>query len=271
MRGAFAIALALTLGVATLSPRPAQAQLSGQHLVTRHLAKGVAQTKVGDWVTYKLVGGSDRRTWFCRAAVVGEEKDRKGRDAVWVEVDIGTHHAMKAPLVQVKMLLARDALSQREPVTRMYLAWGVEKARELDDASLKRLFSGTSPATAAEPITPADSAVARKYESTVRALPEQRLMTLAGTVGAVPVELRVRSTLIKRFYVSNEIPLLQLAKLEIPGIGHSLEVRDFGRNARPLMVIPTEDAPRWNLDQLPESILVPSRDMMSLVTGGKTP
>lgn len=262
-----AIACALVvLAVAS----PAWAQLSGQKVVTQHMAKGVAETRVGDWVTYKLTGGVDQRTYYWRAAVVGEEKDRHGRDAVWVELDLGTHHAMKAPLMQMKLLVARNALQTKDPVTRMYMAWGVEKARELDDASLVKIF-GSAKEKPKAAFSSEDNAHLRKIQTTVRAQPEQRLMTLAGTVSAVPVEVRVRSTLIQRVWVSNEVPLLQLAKMELPGIGHTLEVREFGRNARPQMVVPTTDAPKVAIDNLPESVLTPSREMMSLVTGGSAP
>ena len=71
-----------------------------------HLAKGLRTTQVGDWVTYKLDGGG-ARVHYWRLAVVGEEQDKLGRDALWLEMEWGTHPAMRAPLAQIRMLIAR--------------------------------------------------------------------------------------------------------------------------------------------------------------------
>lgn len=73
-------------------------------------------------------------------------------------------------------------------------------------------------------------------------------MTLAGTVAAVPVEVVMKNTVIKRMWLSREIPLLNLAKIEIPGIGHAMEVAEYGIDAKPRMRIPAPDAPKIKLE-----------------------
>ena len=64
--------------------------------------KGLRTTQVGDWVTYKLDGGG-ARVHYWRLAVVGEEKDKLGRDALWLEMEMGTHPARRAPLSQIRV------------------------------------------------------------------------------------------------------------------------------------------------------------------------
>ena len=85
-------------------------------------------------------------------------------------------------------------------------------------------------------------------EMNIRTGDEARLMTLAGTIRAVPVELRMKKTVIKRMWMSSEVPVLQVAKVEIPAIGQSMEVRDFGTAAKGRMVLPGPDEPRIRLD-----------------------
>jgi hypothetical protein len=82
----------------------------------------------------------------------------------------------------------------------------------------------------------------------VRSGQETRLMTPAGTVTAVPIEVLYRSTVIKRTWVSREIPILQLAKIEIPRIAHALEVFEYGVNAKPRMLLPDPKTPQVKLE-----------------------
>jgi hypothetical protein len=62
-----------------------------------------------------------------------------------------------------------------------------------------------------------------------------RLVTLGGTVTATPIEIRYRATVVKRLWLSDQIPLLHLAKIELPAIGHAMEARDWGLDAKPQM------------------------------------
>jgi hypothetical protein len=68
-------------------------------------------------------------------------------------------------------------------------------------------------------------------------------MTPAGTVTAVPVEVLYRSTVVKRTWLSREIPILNLAKIEIPRIAHAMEVHEYGVNAKPRMLLPDPKTP----------------------------
>ena len=79
-------------------------------------------------------------------------------------------------------------------------------------------------------------------------------MTLAGTVAAIPVEVMLRGTVLKRLWMSRQVPVLHLAKLEIPAIEHAMEVRDFGIDAKPRMVLPSPDEPRIRMERYDEAL-----------------
>jgi hypothetical protein len=209
-----------------------------------HLAKGLRTTQVGDWVTYKLDGGG-ARVHYWRLAVVGEEKDKLGRDALWLEMEWGTHPAMKAPLAQIRMLMARGDGVAFDPnsVTRLIAAVGFDRPQEYSQEALDWMLTKHD-----SPEAPAASAQRLPAPPVVRSGKETRLMTPAGTVSAVPIEVMYRSTVIKRTWLSREVPILQLAKIEIPSISHVLEVAEYGVNAKSRMLLPDPKTPRVKLE-----------------------
>lgn len=239
----------------------AQQYTGGAHLM-QHMARGVPQSQVGDWVVYKVHGGMEGRTSFWRAAIVGEEKDRFGRDAYWLELEAGQHEKLKAPLLQAKLLIAKSDGGAGQAITRMYVGWGAEKVQEISAESITSTLYGEGAKKREErqKTKPAGLDKVPKDRTSIRTLPEARLMTLAGTVSAVPTEMRYGSQVVKRIWLSREIPVLQLAKLELPSIEHAIEIRDFGRNAKPQIIVPVEGTPPVNLEQgWPELTLVPSQ------------
>lgn len=256
---------AVALGIALCAASASAQQVSGGQYLLQHMSRGLSDVQVGDWVTYRIYGGVQDRESYWRVAVVGADKDPKGRDAWWVELEMGQHPAMKAPLFQTRMLITQDAPENEPAVTRMFMAFGIEKVHEISPQSLAELFSDKEQDTrtpeeieaAAKAPKPKPASAAAKANMIVRTLPEKRLMTLAGTVSAVPTEVRYASTVIKRIWVSREVPILHLAKLEIPAIEHSIEVRDFGRNAKPEMILPVAGSPTINLEQGWDSVLKP--------------
>jgi hypothetical protein len=234
------LALALLLLVAA----PVSAAMPGKTLLD-HLSKGLRTTQVGDYVTYKLDGGG-ARVHYWRLAVVGEEKDKLGRDALWLEMEMGTHPAMRAPLSQIRMLIARGqgggAAFDPAGVTRLVVAMGFDKPQEYSQEALDWAL------TKRPPPRPASPPQRLPEPPVVRSGKETRLMTPAGTVTAVPIEVMYRSTVIKRTWMSREIPILQLAKVEIPRIAHALEVFEYGVNARPRMLLPDPKTPTVKLE-----------------------
>jgi hypothetical protein len=82
-----------------------------------------------------------------------------------------------------------------------------------------------------------------------------RLMTLAGTVTAEPLEVRYRQLVVKRYWLSREVPILHLAKIEFPGIRYTMEARDYGVDARPRMVLPAPGDKKIKME--PASNLLP--------------
>lgn len=233
-------ALALVLGL--LAASPASAAMPGKTLL-EHLAKGLRTTRPGDWVTYRLEGGG-ARVHYWRLAVVGEEKDRLGRDALWLEMEMGTHPAMRAPLSQIRMLVARGngVAFDANGVTRLIVAMGFDRPQEYSQEALDWALTKPSRAQPARPHG------RLPQPPVVRSGQETRLMTPAGTVTAVPVEVLYRGTVVKRTWVSREVPLLQLARIEIPRIAHALEVFEYGVNARPRMLLPSPETPRVKLE-----------------------
>jgi hypothetical protein len=206
--------------------------------------------RVGEWVTYQLDGGPQQG--FLRLAVVAEQKDPQGRDAVWVELELGQHSELKAPLAQFLLLVARDTGLRAEGVSRLFATQGFEKLQEVDTAALP-FFLGTPGKQPSRPAPPPTSTVSRG--------PPTRLMTLAGTVTAEPLEVRHRQLVLKRYWVSREIPILRLARLEFPPIRYSLEVRDYGLDAQPRLVPPAPGDKKITLE--PASRLPPHFQPMS--------
>ena len=233
----------LAMALALLVAAPAPAAIPGQSLMD-HLAKGLRTTQVGDWVTYKLDGGG-ARVHYWRLAVVGEEKDKQGRDALWLEMEMGTHPAMRAPLSQIRMLIARGngVAFDAGGITRLIVAMGFDRPQEYSQEALD--WALTKHASAPQPASPPQRL---PEPPVVRSGKETRLMTPAGTVTAVPIEVMYRSTVIKRTWVSREIPILQLAKIEIPRISHALEVAEYGVNAKPRMLLPDPKTPQVKLE-----------------------
>jgi len=186
----------LALALALLVAAPAAASMPGKALMD-HLAKGLRTTQVGDWVTYKLDGGG-ARVHYWRLAVVGQEKDKKGRDALWLEMEWGTHPAMKAPLAQMRMLIARGDGVAFDPsaITRLIVAIGFDRPQEYSQEALDWALANHDPP--ASPAAPAGPPQRLDSPPVIRSGKETRLMTPAGTVTAVPIEVMYRSTVIKR-------------------------------------------------------------------------
>ena len=227
--------LGLFLGFAAMAEAPAPAsstkadtRLGGPLL--EQIASRDGDLKVGDWVTYRISGGPGREA-FWRFAIVAADRDGQGREGRWVEIDIGTHPNMVSPLSQLRMLMSRDAQGERSwKVRRVLMAHGTARPSEVDPAEVEGLMRG-------RPETPGKSRVTHPGARAVRGTP-QRIMTQAGSVNAEPVDLFYRGTRVRRIWMSPDIPVMGLAKIEIPGSGYIMEARDYGIGAEPMMVLP---------------------------------
>jgi hypothetical protein len=239
-------ALALLLAAAP-GPNPEQPKLSlppelqrASQVLNQHMKDGVPETRVGSWVMYQFTGGADR-VHFMRLAVTGEEKDKLGRPAWWMELEMGTHAKMLAPMAQMKMLVAKAEGISAKGVSRMIVSWGTVRPQELDDKAIALLFQDM-------PKDPTDDKPntweeAGKASLSTRTGKPTRLVTLGGTVDAVPLEIRLRETVVKRVWLSRQVPLLQLARIEMPAIDHTMELRDYGTDARPRIIMPVAGTP----------------------------
>jgi hypothetical protein len=213
-----------------------------------HMAQGGRDPRVGDWVTYQLNGGG-ARVHYWRMAVVGEEKDRHGRPALWYEMEMGTHPAMRSPLGQMKMLLAREVKQGGpHPISRLIVASGFDKPQEYSpealDFALGEVVSNAAKQRASAPA---------KAPGSLQTGKEARLMTLAGTLTAVPVEVKYRNTVVKRLWMSREVPVVHLARIEIPGIQQMMDLYDYGVDAKPRMLMPDPKAPQIRLEYVDQA------------------
>ncbi len=227
--------ISLLCAVLAAAPLPA-----GAPALLEQLSGGLARARVGEWTTYQLDGGSTG-TAFWRLAVVGEQTDRLGRPALWLEIDVGDHPSLNAPLQQLRLLVAKGEGLRRSGITRLFVGMGVERPAEVEQDALARVLSGPSAATPSAPAEPAPGAGTRTGRVTA-------LQTYAGTVQATPVEVMHRGTVVKRIWLSPQVPILHLARLEIPGIDYRLEVRDYGLDARPRMIAPAPSSPKISLE-----------------------
>ncbi|HLT28838.1 MAG TPA: hypothetical protein VK013_02265 [Myxococcaceae bacterium] len=193
------------------------------------IASRDGELKVGDWVTYRISGGPGREA-FWRFAIVAADRDGEGREGRWVEIDIGSHPNMVSPLSQLRMLMSRDQDGERNwKVRRVLMAHGTARPSEVDPAEVERLMgSGTGGG---------QGRASHPGARAVRGTP-QRILTQAGSVQAEPVDLFYRGTRVRRIWMSPEIPVMGLAKIEIPGSGYTMEARDYGIGAEPMMVLP---------------------------------
>jgi hypothetical protein len=228
-------ALVCVLSVALLGAAPVGLSSEGRMLF--EAAPERLDARVGEWVTYEMDGGPQQG--FLRLAVVAEQKDAQGRDAVWVELEFGQHPELKAPLAQFLMLVARDTGLRAEGVSRLLVTQGFEKPQEVDTSALPFFLGPPGQAGSRPALPPPTARLPAGQDASLHRGAPTRLMTLAGTVMAEPLEVRHRQLVLKRYWVSRELPILRLAKLELPPIRYSLEVRDYGSDARPRMVPPT--------------------------------
>lgn len=213
--------------------------------IIQRLGRGLQDPKIGQWVTYQLKG-DDQRGGFMRLAIVGKQKDKVGREASWLEIEVGQNPNFVAPLFQMKLLIASKNGLQSDGISRAVVAIGAGQPQEVDPKSL----SGRKSKGADEPDQwiLANEKPINPSKVVARAGKPKLLMTAAGTVDALPVELVYRSTVFQRYWLSKEIPVLQLAKIEIPGIENSLEVRDYGLDAKPMIHFPDPNAPKISLE-----------------------
>lgn len=238
-----------------------------QGVLQEHMKGGVPETKVGAFVLYQFAGGAGtERVHFVRLAVTGEAVDAQGRPAWWMELEVGTHAKLVAPMAQMKMLVAKTEGISAKGVSRMIVSWGTVKPQELDAAAIAVLLKPPE----RDPAEPAEAPGPKAHaEFNTRTGKPTRLVTLGGTVEAVPVEIRLRATVVKRIWLSRQVPLLQLARLELPAIDHSMELRDYGFDAKPRILMPPEGSPLVGVTRFDDESLLP--DLSQEAADAKSP
>lgn len=185
---------------------------------------------VGAWVTYRLSGGPGR-TAYWRIAVVSAGKGFEGRAKRWVELSFGIHPKLEAPLAQLKVLVDERGLC------RAVLAVGVARPRELSKEGLSRVAH--LPWLHALSHLPGAAAT---VEQGRRAL----LMTGGGAVTALPLSFFSQGVVVEKVYLSREVPVLGLARLELPGV-EVMEADAWGMDAVASLQIPESGVPLLHL------------------------
>jgi hypothetical protein len=142
----------------------------------------------------------------------------------WVEMEFGTHPELKAPLAQLKLKLEHGRLGKGE-LSRAMVALAAGPAHELSRQDLAVL-----------PVLPPPPAVPSTLHATSRSS-HVRLMTRMGTIPAVLWEIATGDTVLQRAWFSQAVPVLRLAKLEVPGVV-TLEAEDWGAQAQPRIAMP---------------------------------
>lgn len=244
--------LVLWFGLLNASPATLSRSSPTEGALVQALEDGIGTAKPGDWVTYEMVGGPGRSGYW-RIAVVEEQRDALGRDACWLELEMGTHGDMVAPLFRMRALVARDAGFNGVGITRLIVAYGADSAHELAPDAVSQLLTQSGPRSPL-PVR----ASPRTQAPVVREGVPNRIFTAMGTIVATPVEVIDRKVVIKRIWVSEQVPVLHLAKLEIPAIGQSMEVHRYGHDAKAQLPIPAGDQPQIRAEPLqPAADVVP--------------
>jgi hypothetical protein len=216
----------------------AEAPLPGRPLLER-LVREARDLQVGQWVTYELDGGAGRAS-FWRIAVVGQERDKRGRDALWIEIEIGTHPELVAPMAQLRVLVARELGMTSEGISRLVVGQGFEKPMEVAPEAI--------PAFVAKELPPLAGG-ATQGSMSLRVGSPGSLLTHAGTLRATPVELWDRHVLVQRLWMSPRVPVLHVAKIELPAVEHAMTVHAFGSDAAPRIPLPASEDPKIHLDR----------------------
>jgi hypothetical protein len=240
MVSGFAIPL---LGLLAASSRTGEARAQVLPLPAEQLEQSLDDARVGDWVAYRIDGGPTRQGHW-RLAVVGEEHDAYGRPAFWLEIEFGSHASLSAPLLQFRMLVAKGTGISSDGVSRLIVALGHDRPQEVDPSQIGRVLLGAS---AAETPEGQKGHSASQGDLSIRHGKELRLLTSAGTVSATPVELWYQRTLVQRFWISAEVPVLHLARIELPATAHSMEASGYGHDAKARVSEPDLATPkiRW--------------------------
>jgi hypothetical protein len=230
------VAIAL-LAASSFQQLPAASSEQIGTALLAHMRRAIWQAEPGQWITYRADGGSGRLSYW-RFALVGAEKDALGRDALWIELEIGQEKTFVSPLAQMRMLIAKPADRSSDGVTRLYVSVGADKPQEVSPAALPQLLGSANGVHWRRDSNDLGAQVS------VRAGQERRMMTSVGTLAAVPVEISRDGVLLQRIWISYQLPLLHLVKIEMPGTGYALEVSDFGTGAISRMALPVPTEPK---------------------------
>src|SRR5262249_62154800 len=130
MMGRTASALLVILAAANEARAPTRLQVALGEPLLGHLAHGLSDASVGDWAAYEL-RRRDGRASYWRLAAVAEETDERGRAAMWIEMEVGEHSELAAPLAQIRMLVAKRRGWGTDAITRLILAVGTDRPPEV--------------------------------------------------------------------------------------------------------------------------------------------
>lgn len=184
-------------------------------------AEALTQAPVGAWTTYVADGGGGRVSYL-RFAVVAEQRDGLGREAVWLELEIGLDPGLASPIARLAALAAREEGLTPDGVTRLILAVGTGEPVELRPEELHR-FWPSSPAR----LPRIDSLPAGLTVHSVA----RTISTPRGALSSRCAETRRGPLVVHSVCVAEAVPILGVVELSLPGAGQSLRVQAWGTAA----------------------------------------
>jgi len=158
---------------------------------------------------------------------------------------------LPAPLAAMRLLVAREVGLGMGGITRLQVAQGVDRPREVSSEALGAIWGHLVQSPLPTGGAPWSGPLEVRRGASVR-LPAPGHPTLKRQLAPLsvqPVELLLHGRVLRRFWLSSEVPLLGLVLLEWPGMEQTLEMAAFGHDARPRLALPSPLAPQLQLER----------------------
>jgi hypothetical protein len=172
-------------------------------------------------------------------AAVEAAKGAHGEDLLWLEIELGTDSSFVSPMAQLRMLVPHVLDLEQKDVQRLIVGIGGQKPTEFEPTTV--LLANASD----ERIRPAPTRQSVQLDKVGNAVDIQ---TRAGPVRASPYRLIHGGKVIQVYWLSPTVPLLHLAKIEIPKLEQSLVIHDFGTDATSRVSLPSVNSPNTNVE-----------------------
>jgi len=178
---------------------------------------------VGRWMVYRLQAGPTR-THFLRLALVRPTTPGVTPGLLWLEMEIGTHPELIAPLARLRAVVdvgaGRASHPQVEGLGQLLSSVGLDAVAELpvDWGGVRDYWRNTDSQSDGGGALPVRGRRAR-------------IRTHAGELDAIPITWSLHSKATKRLWISDQLPLWGVARWEVQGLKRSMEIWSYGEGA----------------------------------------